>query len=150
MQRIFRAYAMKYRVFIDTSVFIYAFEFPVSNSNTIIELLNNEKLEAVISERVVKEVYRYFRKYHSKALADTFRKYLHEACRVILTRNVKNALEKYRGQIKEKDLEQLAVVKEFGIKYLLAFDRDFEEQEEYRTPREFVELMGGKWEKSEF
>ncbi len=34
---------MKHRVFIDTNVFIYAFEFPDSNSNIIIELLNDEK-----------------------------------------------------------------------------------------------------------
>jgi hypothetical protein len=37
-----------------------------------------------------------------------------------------------------KDLEQLVVVKELGIKYFIAFDRYFEVIEEYRTPREFV------------
>lgn len=141
---------MKYRVFIDTSVFIYAFEFPDSNSNVIIEQINEEKIEAVVSERVVKEVYRYFRKYHSKALADTFRKYLYEACRVVFARDVKAALNKYSGKIKEKDLEQLAVVREFGIKYLIAFDRDFEGQEEYRTPGEFVKLICGKGKGSEY
>ncbi len=141
---------MKHRVFIDTNVFIYAFEFSDSNSNTIIEQLNDEEIEAVISERVVKEVYRYFRKYHDKALADTFRKYLYEACRIILAKDVKGAMKKYMGQIKEKNLEQLAVVREYGIKYLISLDRDFEGQEEYRTPKEFVELMCGKVEKSEF
>ncbi len=141
---------MKHRVFLDTNVFIYAFEFPDSNSNTIIEQLNDKKIEAVISERVVKEVYRYFRKYHDKPLADTFRKYLYEACRVILAKDVKDAMKKYMGQIKEKDLEQLAVVREYGIKYLISLDRDFEGQEEYRTPKEFVELMYGKGEKNEF
>ncbi len=141
---------MKHRVFIDTNVFIYAFEFTDSNSNTIIEQLNDEEIEAVISERVVKEVYRYFRKYHDKALADTFRKYLYEACRVILAKDVKDAMKKYMGQIKEKDLEQLAVVREYGIKYLISLDRDFEGQEEYRTPKEFVELMYGKGKESNF
>ncbi|MDP2766371.1 MAG: type II toxin-antitoxin system VapC family toxin [Candidatus Methanoperedens sp.] len=141
---------MKHRVFIDTNVFIYAFEFSDSNSNTILEQLNDEEIEAVISERVVKEVYRYFRKYHNKALADTFRKYLYESCRILLAKDVKGAMKKYRGQIKEKDLEQLAVVREYGIKYLISLDRDFEGQEEYRTPREFVELMCGKGKKSEF
>lgn len=141
---------MKYRVFIDTNVFIYAFEFTDSNSNTIIELLNDEKIEAVISERVVKEVYNYFRKYHGKGLADTFRKYLFEACKVVLASDVKTAMNRYRGEIKDKDLEQLAAVKEFGIKYLIALDRDFEGQEEYRTPAEFVELMGWKRKESEY
>ncbi len=141
---------MKYRVFLDTNVFIYSFEFQDSNSGKIIELLNDEKIEAIISERVVKEVYRYFRKYHGKHLADTFRKYLYEACRVVLAREVKGAMKRYRGQIKEKDLEQLAVVKEFGIKYLIALDRDFEGNEEYRTPKEFAKLLCGKMKESEY
>lgn len=41
---------MKCRVFLDTNVFIYAFEFPESNSNKIIGLLNKGQIEAVISE----------------------------------------------------------------------------------------------------
>ncbi len=56
----------------------------------------------------------------------------------------------YRGQIKEKDLEQLAAVRKFGIKYLIALDRDFEGQEEYMTPRQFVKLMCGKGKEGEF
>ena len=51
---------MKLRIFLDTNVFIYAFEFPKSNSRKIIELLNEGKIEAVISERVIKEVQAYF------------------------------------------------------------------------------------------
>lgn len=42
-----------------------------------------------------------------KKLADSFRNYLYEACRIILARDVKDTMKKYRGQIKEKDLEQL-------------------------------------------
>ncbi len=104
----------------------------------------------MVSERVVKEVYRYFRKYHDKDLADNFRKYLYEACRIVLAKDVRDSMKKYRGQIKEKDLEQLAVVKEFGIKYLIALDRDFEVHEEYLTPKQFVELFCGKGEESDF
>lgn len=150
MHWIFRVYEMKYRVFLDTNVFIYSFEFNDSNSGKIIELLNDEQIEAVISERVVKEVYRYFRKYHSKDIADTFRKYLYESCSIVLARDVIDAMNLYRGQIKEKDLEQLAVVREFGIKYLIALDRDFEGKEEYRTPKEFVKLLCGKTKESEY
>jgi len=35
---------MKYRIFLDTNVFIFAFEFPDSNSNMIMELLNEGKI----------------------------------------------------------------------------------------------------------
>ncbi len=141
---------MKHRIFLDTNVLIFAFEFPDSNSNTIIEQLNDGKIEAIISERVIKEVYRYFKKYYDKKLADSFRNYLYKACRIILSRDVKDAMKKYRGQIKEKDLEQLAVVKKYGIKYIISLDRDFIGQEEYRTPRQFVELIYGESKESEF
>ncbi len=133
---------MKIRVFVDTNVFIFAFEFPTSNSRGIVDLLNEEKIEVVISEMVVKEVYRYFRRFHSKELADDYRRYLFETCTIVFSEEVENKLDNYRGLIKEKDLEQLVVVKEFGIKYLIAYDRHFEEIEEYRTPREFVLAMG--------
>lgn len=141
---------MKHRIFLDTNVFIFAYEFQDSNSNTIIELLNDEKIEAIISERVIKEVYRYFKKYHDKNLADSFRNYLYKACTIILARDVKDTMKKFRGQIKEKDLEQLAVVKKYGIKYIISLDRDFMGQEEYRTPRQFMELIYGKSKESDF
>ncbi|MEF9476058.1 MAG: PIN domain-containing protein [Candidatus Mariimomonas ferrooxydans] len=41
---------MKLRVFLDTNIFIYAYEFHESNSNKIIDLLNKGQIEAVISE----------------------------------------------------------------------------------------------------
>ncbi len=141
---------MKNRIFLDTNVFISAFEFPDSNSNTIIELLNDGKIEAVISERVIKEVYRYFRKYYDKNLADSFRRYLYEACKILLARDVKDTMKVYSGQIKEKDLEQLAVVKKYGIKYLISLDRDFIGQEEYRTPKQFVDIICGESKEREF
>ncbi|HYN44660.1 MAG TPA: PIN domain-containing protein [Candidatus Limnocylindrales bacterium] len=141
---------MKHRIFLDTNVFIFAFEFPDSNSNTIIEMLNDGKIEVIISERVIKEVYRYFKKYHDKKFADSFRNYLYKACRIILARDVKAAMKKYRGQIKEKDLEQLAVVKKYGIKYIISLDRDFIGQEEYRKSRQFVEQIYGESKESDF
>jgi len=104
---------MNHRIFLDTNVFIFAFEFPDSNSKTIIEMLNDGKIEVIISERVIKEVYRYFKKYHDKKLAESFRNYLYKSCRIILARDVKDAMKKFRGQIKEKDLEQLAAVKKY-------------------------------------
>jgi len=69
---------MKIRVFIDTNVFIFAFEFSTSNSRVVVDLVNEDEIEVIISEVVIKEVYRYFRKFHSKELADDFRRYLFE------------------------------------------------------------------------
>ena len=135
---------MKYRIFLDTNVFIYAFEFPESNSNKIIGLLNQGLLEVVISERVLKEVQAYFKKFYNKDLSGFYRDYLLRTCTVVFSADVKKEMVKYRELIKDKDLEQLAVVKKFGIKFLVAYDRDFEGIEEYITPQAFIKEMGIK------
>jgi len=132
---------MRFRVFLDTNIFIYAFEFPQSNSGKIIELLNLSEIEAVISERVLLEIRRYFGKYYSKDLAGAFRNYLILSCTVIPTSYVRDEMNRYQGKIKDKDLEQLAVVKKLGLKYLVAYDRDFEPFEEYVTPKRFIEAL---------
>lgn len=128
--------------FVHTNVFIYAFEYPESNSSKIIELLNEEDIEAVISERVLTEVMNYFKKYHNKDIASLFRLYLLESCILVLSEEVKEGKEKYEGEIKDKDLEQLAVVKQKKIKTLISYDRDFEPFEEYTTPKEFISNSG--------
>jgi predicted nucleic acid-binding protein len=135
---------MKRRVFLDTNVFIYAFEFSESNSNKIISLLNNGEIEAVISERVIKEVHSYFKKFYDKDLAAYFRDYLLKTCTVVFSAAVKKEMVKYKNQINDKDLEQLAVVKKLGIKFLIAYDKDFEGFEEYITPKAFIEQSGLK------
>lgn len=141
---------MKRRVFLDTNVFIYAFEFPKSNCGKIIELLNEGQIEAVISERVVKEVQTYFKKFYTKDLASTFRDYLLRTCTVVFSVDVEEEIAKFKGMIKEKDLEQLATVKKLGIKFLVAYDKDFENFEEYITPKAFIKEMGIKAAASEY
>ena len=51
-------------------------------------------------------------------------------------------MEKWRGKIKDKDLEHLATVKYLGLKYLIAYDYHFEDFEEYRTPKQFITEEG--------
>ena len=132
---------MKVRVFLDTNVFIYAFEFPLSNSRKIIELLNQAEVEAIISEKVLGEVQNYFRKYYSKDLSAVFRNYLLVSCTIIPPSMVREEMDRYRGQIKGKDLEQIAVAKRLGLKYLVSYGRDFEAFEEYKTPKEFIKAL---------
>ena len=135
---------MKRRVFLDTNIFIYAFEFPDSNSGKVIDLLNKGQIEAVISERVLKEVQAYFKKFHSKDLSALFRDYLLRTCVLIFQADLKSEMLKYKKLIKAKDLEQVAAVKKLGIKYLLSYDRDFEPFEEYITPKAFIKEVGLK------
>jgi len=135
---------MKPRIFLDTPVFIYGHEYPDSNSAVVIDLVNRNEVEAVISEQVVKEVVRYFEKFYDIETARLFRRYLFEACLVIPRQEVLEEMEKYREKIKEKDLEQLTVAKKLGIKHLISVDRDFNPFEEYSTPQQFLALLGKK------
>lgn len=141
---------MKRRVFLDTNIFIYAFEFPECNSRKVIDLLNKGQIEAVISERVIKEVQSYFKKFHNKDLSALFRDYLLRTCVLVFSADLEREMLKYRKLIKAKDLEQVASVKKLGIKYLLAYDRDFEPIEEYITPKAFIKAVGIKPSSSEY
>ncbi len=134
----------------DTNVFIYAFEFPESNSAKVIALLNKGEIKAFVSTRVVLEVMRYFEKHHGIVLARKFRHYLLEVCHVISQNQVVNSMQEYKKQIKDKDLEQLAVVKWLGLRYLIAYDRDFEKFEEYITPKNFIKFAGSKEADTEY
>lgn len=129
-------------VFLDTNVFIYAFEFPKSNSKKIADLLNDDKILVYVSEMVLEEVTRYFKKYYDKDLASHFREYILDSCEVVQKEDIVDSMDFYSGKIKDKDLEQITAVKVLGIKYLIAYDRDFLPFEEYITPKKFIELIG--------
>lgn len=141
---------MKPRVFLDTNVFIYAFEFSESNSRKIIGLLNFGNIEGVVSERVLKEITHYFKKFYSKKLANMIRYYILQSCQVVFKEEVKQEMGKLKREIEEKDLEQIAVVKKFGLKHIISYDKDFAGFKEYITPRKFIVNWGLKPGKAEF
>jgi len=141
---------MKPKAFVDSNVFIYAFEFWDSNSALIIDMLNDGEIEAFVSSRVLKEVTRYFRRFHGRKLSGLFRNYMLQSCTMVLREELRPTMKRLEGSIKEKDLEQLAAVKALGLRHLVSYDRHFEPFEEYATPRQFVESLGMKARKSEF
>ena len=141
---------MKLSAFLDTNVFIYAFEFKNSNSKIVIDLLNEEIFGAIISEQVIKEVAKYFRKYYTKELAEDFTRYLIQSCKIVFRDEVVDEINKLSTEIKFKDIEQLATVRKFGIKYLVAYDRDFEGFEEYTTPKRFIEILGDRAKETDY
>lgn len=135
---------MKYKriVFLDTNIFIYAFEFPESNSKKIIDLLNDDEIIVYVSEMVLEEVTLYFKKHYDKDLASHFRTYILDSCEVVQKGDIVESMPLYSDKIKDKDLEQITAVKVLQIKYLIAYDRDFLPFEEYITPKKFIELIG--------
>jgi predicted nucleic acid-binding protein len=142
--------SLKLRALVDSNVFIYAFELPESNSNLIIDALNQNRFEAVITESTFKEVYKYFRKHYAKELADVYRAYLFAACRIVFSHQLKKHFHKYSNLIHEKDLEQLAATRELGIKFLVSYDRHFQGIEEYKTPKQFSRILGQKVKQTEY
>lgn len=141
---------MKLKAFVDTNVFIYAFEYADSNSAQIIALLSQGEIELVTSERVLREVTAYLIKYHSVEHARKFRRYILDNCAVVMNSEVAKEIDSLRGQIKDKDAEQLAITKKYGIKFLIAYDRDFDKFEEYCTPKKFLLLLKRKARETEF
>ncbi len=141
---------MKLKIFADTNLFIYSFEYPESNSAKIIELLNNEEIECVTSEKVLKEVGAYFLKFYSVEHARKFRRYILDSCFIVMNADVTKEINLMKGQIKDKDIEQIAVVRKYGLKFLVSYDRDFEEFEEYITPKKFIIQMGINSSDTEF
>lgn len=139
---------MKYKVFLDTNIFIYAFEYRESNSATILTLLSKGEIDAIISPRVIKEVKRYFEKYYTFDLARKWRKYLFDVCKIV--HSDESMIKQYQGKIKEKDLEQLVVVKQMGLRYLIAYDRDFVGFEEYIKPKSFLQMLCMKTQETEY
>lgn len=135
---------MRIKAFIDTNIFIYGFEFKNSNSLLILEMINENKIEAFTNLHVIGEVKKYFEENYSKNDAYNFTKHILETCAIIFEEDFSSELKDFRGKIKEKDLPQLAATKAFGLKYLVSFDRDFDPFEEYFTPKKFVNELGLK------
>ncbi len=130
------------RVFLDTNVYVFGFERPLSNSSIIIKELSTGTIEAVISERVFKESIKYFRRNHTKKTTDKLRLFLLTSSVIMKEESVREEMKRLGGKVKPKDLENLAVVRTLGLRYMVSVDRHFESFPEYITPREFVNLLG--------
>ena len=121
-----------------------------SNSAKILDLVFENKIEAVIGERVLKEVKRYFREKRGRNFSYIIELLLRRNCTIIKGHEVKETMLKLRGQIKEKDLEQLSIVKKLNLRYLIGYDRDHEKFTEYFTPKRFLEKLNQKTFETEY
>ena len=129
------------RVFVDGSVFIYGLEFAESNSALIYDGIARGAVKAVINEKVIDEVVKYFGRRKGRHFAYLIAFQLRRICEVKQRQDYAGGIENWKGQIKEKDLEHLATAKAFNLE-IVAFDADFQSFEEYHTPKQFVEVLG--------
>jgi len=131
------------RAYLDSMIFIFG-RLEECNSRLILFLAQLGEFEVVTSELVIEEVERFFRENFSREAAYLARKFVEELSSHIVRRSdIKAEMEELKGQIKTKDLENVAAVRHENLKYLVAYDNDYEEASvrEYTTPKEFVKLF---------
>jgi len=115
-----------------------------SNSRLVLFLALLGEFEVVVSQLVLEEVERFFRENFSREAGYLARRFVEAlSTRVVSRGDVEDEMNKLRGGIKEKDLENLAVLRHERLKHLVAYDDDYKEAnvKEYITPREFVKLF---------
>jgi predicted nucleic acid-binding protein len=117
------------------------------NSRLVLFLAQLGEFEVITSELVIEEVERFFKENFSREAGYLARKFVEElSFHVVKRSEIKAEMDLLRGKIKGKDLENVAAVKHENLKYLVAYDKDYEEAnvKEYITPDKFVKLFGLK------
>ena len=128
---------MRTRAFLDSNVFLFALERPRSNSRRVVQLLSEGVVRGVVTDRIVREVLRYFRRHYSKDVGGKFRDFLIFSCDLVLEDDLPNRRE-FVGAVGAKDAGALAAVRTLEISRLVSTDSDFAGVPEWRTPREFL------------
>src|SRR2546430_8343268 len=128
---------MPTRAVLDSNVFLFGFERPRSNSHRILEKLAAGEVRGVATDRIVREVIGYLRKYYGKDLARRFRDYILSTCDLILEADLEVPSDLV-SLVDEKDAGALAAARALGLGRLVSTDRDFANAPERRTPREFL------------
>ncbi len=132
---------MPTKAFVDSNVFIFGFERRGSNSHGILEMLSTGDLRGVVTDRIVREVMQYFRRYYSKDLAAEFRDFILLTCDLCLEADLR-IRKQLVVLVGPKDAGALAATRDLGLARLISTDRDFTGIPERRTPHEFLRDMG--------
>jgi predicted nucleic acid-binding protein len=138
------------KVYIDSNIFIWGYNFPQSNSAKLLDVLIKSDIEIFISEKVIEELRRYFCNYFSKDIFSEIQLLLFNRCTVIFYEEIEDYIGKWKGKIKDKDLVHICIIKKFEIPILISYDKDFIKFQEYLTPRKFVKLIGIKPTETEY
>lgn len=132
---------MPTRALLDSNVFIFGFERRGSNSHRILEMLSTGEVRGVVTDRIVREVMRYFRKHYGKDLGSEFRDFILLTCDLVLEADLRIARE-IMALVGPKDAGAVAATRALGLARLVSTDRDFAAIPERRTPRDFLRDLG--------
>lgn len=138
------------KVMIDTNVFIFGIERPISNSNVIIGLIFKRNLKPVFSELLVDEISDYFKRNYSKntgwLVSDLIKKLPNvsiESESEIKSKINKN-IEKYG--FSEEDVVHFTIAEEFDVEYLISLNRHFLKKKIKKpivvSPHDFLKNIG--------
>lgn len=136
-------------IYVDTSTIIWAYNFEGSNSRKILGLIADRKVSAFTSEKTTEELKRYFL-LQSIELWKEVGRFVIASFQIVPRGKIQGEIERWKGKIKEKDLEHLTTAKALGLQTIVAFDRDFLGFEEYKTPKEFILEMGLEASESDY
>lgn len=137
-------------VFIDTSVFIYAFALPESNSKVVLDLAENKEFHVVISELVLEEFKKFVKQEFSDKEAYHATSFLEELSEIVPRESVADLMKKLNGKIADKDLEHLAAAEYRKVDFIIAYDKHFDFSEKYRTPKQFLKQLGVDYLETEY
>jgi predicted nucleic acid-binding protein len=128
--------------FLDSNVFIYG-RLETCNSRLVISLAQLAEFKVITSELVVEEVERFFRQEISREAGHLARCFIQSIAQVIHRREIDEELSRLKGKIKERDLENLAVVRHTNLRFLVSYDDDYKRAriKEYITPKSFFKLF---------
>jgi predicted nucleic acid-binding protein len=128
--------------FLDSNVFIYG-RLEDCNSRLIIFLAQLGEFQVFTSELVVEEVERFFRTEISREAGYLAARFVESLSQVVRRDKIAKVMGQLKGKIKERDLENLAVVRRLDLRHLVSYDDDYRRARvnEYTTPRAFVKLF---------
>ncbi len=137
--------------FLDSNVFIYG-RLEGCNSRLVVFLAQLGEFEVFTSELVVEEVERFFREEVGREAGYLARRLVESLARIVRRDEIARELSHLRGKIKQRDLENLAVVRNNNLKHLVSYDDDYRKArvKEYITPKSFVKLFGLEPYKTEY
>ena len=138
------------KIYIDSNVFIWGYNFPESNSAKVLDVVIKSDIEIFVSEKVVDELRRYFCTYYTKDVFSDIQLLISGRCIVVYNDEIQDELKKWKDKIKLKDLEHICIIKKFNIPILISYDKDFKSFPEYLTPKKFINLVGLKPVKTDY
>ncbi len=134
------------RVYLDTNVLVSGILKEKSNSRVILDMVNDKKIRAVISDYSILELKKVLRRLLTKTEADRRCYFFIKAATLnpffeIIDYNIhKNKESRYKGIIVDKDLPHLVIAAEEKTEAIIVKDKHFHNQQAVpaKTPRQFL------------